>query len=118
MWRGSRLQWWTAGGGIEYIVRPDVSLLAGLAYDQISVGLRDPIDDQGQVVNDTINWGGWLWSLNEFGDVKAGFWLPYVGIRIDGGYYHARLIAGPAASTNLQMPLILLRKVTNIQDPS
>ncbi len=50
-WSGSQLQWWDIDGMVGYTFYRDWSVVAGVRYEKLTVGLRNAVDATGTPVN-------------------------------------------------------------------
>ena len=91
-WSGSPLKWWDVDGMVGYTFYRDWSVVMGVRYDYLTVGLRNPVDSTGApfIVPRQIT------SL--IGDIIVKTWIPYIGLELYGTNYKASLVYSQFAS--------------------
>lgn len=97
-WRGSQLQWWDVDGMVGYTFFRDWSVVGGVRYDKLTVGLTDPVDATGTsffVAGESIVFRQ---------DIIVKTWIPYIGLQLNGTNYKASLIYSPFASPQVLAP--------------
>ena len=92
-WNGSAFQWWDVDGMVGYAFFKDWSIVGGLRYDKVTVGLTDPVDPTGTPFSSAGQ------PPNEPRHVVKT-WIPYVGLQLTGPNYRASLLYSPLASTS------------------
>ena len=100
-WSGSQFQWWDVDGMAGYNFYKDCSAVLGLRYDYLTVGLKNPVDAQG---NPLSNYYPGYANETDFGDVVIKTWIPYIGVQLNARNYKALLIYSPLASPKLILP--------------
>ncbi len=103
-WRGSQLQWWDIDGMAGYDFCKDWSVVAGLRYDKLTVGLRDPVDATGRPLPISAGSG----DISITGEVTVKTWIPYIGLQLNTTNYRALLVYSPFASPEVVTPQRLL----------
>jgi hypothetical protein len=105
-WDGSNFQWWTLDNDIGYRVTPSWSLFMGLRRDQLFVGLNNPRDAAGQLVNFSFSAPPGAFSLTTIlqAELSSVVWTPYLGVEMIGPRYRASLVWGPYAWTEMKVP--------------
>jgi hypothetical protein len=106
-WRGSQLQWWDIDGMAGYDFCKDWSVVAGLRYDKLTVGLRDPVDATGRPLPISIGSA----DVSITGDVTVKTWIPYIGLQLNTGNYKALLVYSPFASPEVIAPQNFLQVI-------
>lgn len=103
-WNGSQVQWWDVDGMVGYSFFKDWSVVVGLRYDYLTVGMGNPVDAMGIPINS-------LGNHQNTGDVTVKTWIPYIGLQLNETKYKALLLYTPFASTQVNVP----EPVVNIQ---
>jgi hypothetical protein len=98
-WTGTQLQWWNIDGMVGYIFYREWSVVAGVRYDHLTVGLADPVDATGTQVG-----GGAGTTTNLRQDIIVKTWIPYIGLQLNDTNYRATLIYSPFASPQVTSP--------------
>jgi hypothetical protein len=105
-WTGSRLEWWSADGCVQYRTPYQFSLMAGLKRDSLTFGLRDPrVGDEA--VNDAV-WlipGVLFVEQEDSGDMIMRSWIPYIGLSLESTNFLATFKWGPYSSTDVELPI-------------
>jgi hypothetical protein len=97
-WAGSGLQWWDVDGRVGYTFVKDWSVVGGVRYDKLTVGLSDPVDQTGTPVHAVDRYNKIIQ------DVVVQTWIPYIGLQLNGPNYVASLLYSPFASTQVVAP--------------
>ncbi len=109
VWAGTRPEWWAIDGQVLYSVRSDLSVMAGLRWDHLSLNLGDPTDANGNPLNydrSGVLLPGTTYhtALRYTSDLLSKLWIPYVGLEFVGSGYKMSLIGSPFASAQMQIP--------------
>ena len=119
-WRGSQLQWWDIDGMAGYDFCKDWSVVAGLRYDKLTVGLRDPVDATGRPLPITIPLpppSTASQTVSTTGDLTVKTWIPYIGLQLNTTNYKALLVYSPFASPEVITPQKLLAVIRRTSLP-
>ncbi|MDQ7782038.1 MAG: hypothetical protein RDU20_04115 [Desulfomonilaceae bacterium] len=104
-WDGSKLQWWTLEGDLGYRISSSLSALVGLRRDQMSVGLTNPRDAEGQPLDFVFSIPGLVeFSETYFGDFSSKLWIPYLGLEFTGHRFRTSLLYSPIAWADIKVP--------------
>jgi hypothetical protein len=111
-WTGSRLEWWQIEGALSYRASSNLSFLAGLKRDHLSVRLNDPVDAAGNSVNygyavpdEDLPGADIVYNQAASADLLTKIWIPYLGMQLDGANYRASLLFSPFATVSTRIPL-------------
>lgn len=101
-WTGSSFQWWDVDGLVGFNCFRDWSVVVGLRYDKLTVGLRNPIDATGTALGVPLFLPGETFSFS--GDLLVKTWTPYFGLQLKTPAYRASLLYSPWASPDVIVP--------------
>ena len=89
----------------------DWSVVLGLRYDKLTVGLRDPVNATGRPLPISIPHpppSTLSQTVSITGDVTVKTWIPYIGLQLNTTNYKALLVYSPFASPEVITPQKLL----------
>jgi hypothetical protein len=98
-WRGSKLEWWSVGGGGAVDICGGVAVLGGVRAEQLSLGLGDPVDPLGVLQFFQAQFGDRYSS-----DLLTKLSIPYFGLRLEGLNFSSTLIFSPYTWANVKIP--------------
>jgi hypothetical protein len=100
-WTGAGFEWWGIDGGVKRRLGNDLSLIAGLKVEHLSMRLEDPRDSTGS----PISWAQGKFTSKADSDLQANFWIPYIGLIFGGEYYRASMYYSPFSSAGIKIPI-------------
>lgn len=98
-WRGSRLQWWSVGGGGAVNFGNQMAILGGFRAEHLSLGLADPVDPTG-----TIRRFEAVFGDRYSADLLTKLWVPYLGLAAEGPNFKSTLVFSPYTWANVKIP--------------
>lgn len=107
-WTGSQMERWTVDSGVGFGPWRGASLLGGVRFDHMSLGMEDPRGPFALVPPAV--------TINSYsGDLRIKTLIPYVGFEISGPAYRAIFVGSPFAAADVRLPL---RLVTTVPGPN
>jgi len=104
-WTASQLEWWALEGSLTYAISNDLAVFAGLRREHVAFGLDDPRDRFGNPVNSVIGIPGVvLLTDTNAADFRLKLWVPYIGLRLSGASYRAKLSWSPVVAASVKIP--------------
>ncbi len=98
-WTVQGLEWWTMDGGLGYYFNQSAAIVGGVRLERLSFRLTDARDSAGFLE---------FWHRIIPEDYSADFLtrmcVPYLGVRIDGGYFNGLLRFSPLAFSYVKFP--------------
>lgn len=121
-WAGTP-EWWAIDGQVMYRVRNDLSIMAGLRRDHLSLNLSDPTDANGSPLNFDQSGVAAPIALpfhrtqQYASDLLSKLWIPYLGLEFARPWCKASIIGSPFASAEMQIPASQLFDLTTFIGP-
>ena len=99
-WNDCKLKWWSVNGGVEMDITPHITIQVGFKLERLSLGLKDPIDDEGLIPFYKEKYGD-----RYHGKLESKLLLPWIGVRTQISRLKGSLRFSPYAYTDLEIPL-------------
>ncbi|MEJ2201213.1 MAG: hypothetical protein P8X63_09420 [Desulfuromonadaceae bacterium] len=99
-WNDCKLKWWSVNGGVGMDITPHITIQAGFKVERLSLGLKDPVDDEGLIPFFQETYGD-----SYDGELESKLLLPWIGIRAQTSRLNGSLRFSPYAYTDLEIPL-------------